>query len=659
MKKFISFRVKIFMLLLTLTIATISVFSVVILDQMTRYAKHEAYSKISNQCGSLVNQIELHLDKVDTSIYQLAASNSFKGINLEEMDQMSQALILKMPMITQIYVMDKSGMQIYKSSFPETMGNRSDRDYFIDAITGRSIFSEVIISRSTFEPIIVHAQPIIRNGEVDGVIGASIDLSFLSKVAMQVTSGVNSYGFIVDGKGKTIGHPNLQLVSEMLDLSYLDPVKKVISGKSGTGQYTFEGSRKLVAFMPFEKTGWGVLVQTPEAVAFNNVGLIRTLLIVTSIGLILASIVAAYSISNYLEKPIDSIVLIIKNIEKGSNFSPYCSIRNDEFGIIENALVSMADAVNSDKIELEKRVKIRTQELQETMNTLTLTQEELLQSNESLAEAFENLKTAQIQKTQVEKMAALDRVTSSLAHGLNTPLGSALTTLSYVEQIFLKLKIQQDITPQMITELNEEIADVADGIQLIRRQLAKAIELIKVITIPGLMENSNEKLPETDIYAYLTKRLIDLKLPLSGTNHALIIEPIEKPCFVHYPDAIFQILTILVDNAVEHGFSEIDRGEIRISLTQENDLVKIILSNNGKQINESVIDHIFEHFYKERMSGQGRGLGLTIAYTLVEKFLDGRISCRNLDPVGVEFVIEIPSAMSNDNFNKMALNSYK
>lgn len=655
MEKFKSFRVKIFLLLLTLTVATISVFSVIIMDQMTRYAKEDAYKKISNQCVSLVNQIELHLEKVDTSIYQLAVSGSLNRMNLEEFDQMSQALIRKMPMITQIYIMDKYGMQIYKSSFPETMGDRSDRDYFIEAITGKSVFSEVLVSRSTAEPIVVHAQPIIRNGKVEGVIGASIDLSFLSQVAMQITSGVNSYGFIVDGKGKTIGHPNLQLVSDMLDLSYLDPVKKVMSGKSGTSQYTFEGSRKLVAYMPFKKAGWGVLVQTPETLAFNNVELIRSLLIITAIGLTLASIIGAYSISNYLEKPIDSILIAIKRIEKGSNFSPYCSIRNDEFGIIENALVAMADTVNCDKIELEERVNIRTHELQETMNALTQTQNELLQSNESLAEAFENLKIAQIQKTQVEKMAALDRVTSSLAHGLNTPLGAALTTLSYVEQIFLKLKIQQDLTPQMITELNEEIADVADGIQLIRRQLAKAIELIKVITIPGLMENSNEKLVETDFYVYLTKRLIDLKLPLSDTKHSLVVEPIEQQCFVHYPDVLFQILTILVTNAVEHGFSEQDKGEIRIFLTQENEVVRITLQNNGKQISESVIDHIFEHFYKERMSGQGRGLGLTIAYTLVEKFLDGRISCRNLDPVGVEFIIEIPSATVHHDSNNFSV----
>ncbi len=377
MKWYNSFRIRIFLMIFLLIISSLSLLFFYISNRMTIIVKQDAYDKVTSDCVSLRNQIDLHLTGLETNIYQLAISDAVQKMDLVELDRISQELIKKLPTITQIYIMDKDGMQIYKSSFPETMGDRSDRDYFKDAITGKSVFSEAIISKSTFVPIAVQAQPIFRNGRIDGVIGASIDMGFLSTLTSNIGSSTAGYGFIVDSTGHAIGHPEKKYVDEMLDVSYLDPVADVISGKTGTGKYIFDGVEKLVAYTPSKETDWGILVQIPVKEAFKTVIIIRDSLILSTLFFMVISIIATYLVSKDLEKPLKRIIQIIKNVDTNQNYPTYRSNRKDEFGIIENELASMTDVIHKTHDELEERVETRTEELKKTMIELMKIQKKL------------------------------------------------------------------------------------------------------------------------------------------------------------------------------------------------------------------------------------------------------------------------------------------
>lgn len=641
MKWYKSFRIRIFILLLVLMIASLSVFSVLITEQVSKLVKEEAYKDIANDDVALRNLIELNLAEIELSIDQIANSDAAIKLNFEQVDQMSQHLIRKLSAITQIYIMNKEGMQIYKSSYPETIGDRSDRDYFIGAIAGKSIFSDVIVSRSTGVPIVVYAQPIIRNGMIEGVIGASIDLGFLSTVSSNIRSSSESYGFIVDGLGRTIGHPDQQFVAEMRDLSNIEPVEAVISGKTGVGRYMLEKHEKLVAYSPLEKTNWGILVQVPEKEAFRSVAIIRQLLYASAFGIFLLSVIATYLISRYLQKPISDIIGKIKSVESNRLYPLYCSLRGDEFGIIEDALVSMADSLNQAHNGLEKRVELRTKELKGAMGELIETQEELMQSNENLGETIEQLKFAHQRITQVEKMAALGRMTSSLAHGINTPLGTALTTITYLEQILAEMKNSQKNDEVSVSTWSRQLDESNSAIDLIHRQIIKAIELMDVVNKPALINEDDDK-QDLDLCVYLNEKLEELKFPLIGTPHLLTLNCDVGNATILFPDKLLQILNILIVNSVEHGFANQEYGVMAISVAQSETSIRLLFKNNGMTIKDSELAHIFEPFYKVNMGGRGKGLGLMIAYTLVKEFLNGEITCRNLEPMGVEFTIEFP-----------------
>lgn len=205
-------------------------------------------------------------------------------------------------MVSQIYVMEPSGMQIFKTS--GKLGDRSDRLYFQTALKGNLNYSDVLISSSTGKPIVVIALPIKRNSKIVGVIGASIDLQELSRLASDTHAGDTGYGFIVDKNGHVIGHPDATVVEEMKDLSNLLPVTNVIRGEESVAEYTYEKVEKVAAYTYLDQTSWGIIVQQPANEAFKALAVQKKLFLTTLIITLLLGIILARYIAVSITKPI-------------------------------------------------------------------------------------------------------------------------------------------------------------------------------------------------------------------------------------------------------------------------------------------------------------------------------------------------------------------
>jgi signal transduction histidine kinase len=75
--------------------------------------------------------------------------------------------------------------------------------------------------------------------------------------------------------------------------------------------------------------------------------------------------------------------------------------------------------------------------------------------------------------------------------------------------------------------------------------------------------------------------------------------------------------------------------------------VGIEISDTGPGIATDVIPHIFDPFYTTKEEGQGTGLGLSLAYGIVENH-GGRISVRNRSVGGAAFSIVLPIATAEN-----------
>ena len=106
-------------------------------------------------------------------------------------------------------------------------------------------------------------------------------------------------------------------------------------------------------------------------------------------------------------------------------------------------------------------------------------------------------------------------------------------------------------------------------------------------------------------------------------------------------DAYMRILNNIIQNVVAHSHAD----EIKISLSKQNGTMQILVSDNGIGIEKEDLKHIFERLYKcdKGRLEKGSGLGLSIAYQLVEK-MNGTISAESAQGKGTAFSLFFPMA---------------
>jgi len=70
--------------------------------------------------------------------------------------------------------------------------------------------------------------------------------------------------------------------------------------------------------------------------------------------------------------------------------------------------------------------------------------------------------------------------------------------------------------------------------------------------------------------------------------------------------------------------------------------VEIIIKDNGSGIPQHIVDKIFQPFFTTKPTGEGTGLGLSLAYDIITKNHNGAISVKSKEGEGTVFIIELP-----------------
>jgi signal transduction histidine kinase len=116
-----------------------------------------------------------------------------------------------------------------------------------------------------------------------------------------------------------------------------------------------------------------------------------------------------------------------------------------------------------------------------------------------------------------------------------------------------------------------------------------------------------------------------------------------------YPGAIMQIMTNLLNNALQHGFEKKKNGKIMITTSRRDGMAVIKFADDGAGMNEYVLKRIYEPFFTTKRSQGGAGLGMHVVYNLVNRTLGGTIQCSSTQGQGTVFNISIPvDAPRND-----------
>lgn len=297
-------------------------------------------------------------------------------------------------------------------------------------------------------------------------------------------------------------------------------------------------------------------------------------------------------------------------------------------------------------IELEKKVNERTEALQETNNNLN--------------EALSNLKAAQSQLVDAEKMAALGQLTAGIAHEINNPI-------NFVTSNIKPLQLDIDDLKEIITKYEnvdfkaEDVEDQIKEIEAFKKQIDldfinKEIESLLIGITDGAKRTAEiirslrnfSRLDETDL------KPIDINEGLHSTlvlirnsmpDNVKVIKNLGNlPKVECLPGKINQVFMNLISNAVQairsNGKNR-DEEFLTITTHYENDNVIISIKDTGTGMTDEVKHKIFEPFFTTKEVGEGTGLGLSIVFSIIEKH-KGHIDVLSEIDQGTEFIITLP-----------------
>lgn len=268
---------------------------------------------------------------------------------------------------------------------------------------------------------------------------------------------------------------------------------------------------------------------------------------------------------------------------------------------------------------------------------------------DSLEVNLQNLKIAQNQLVEAEKMSALGGLVAGVAHEVNTPLGISITAASIFKHKIESLEKSIRANSLSKVELDEFIDDIKDADQILIKNLDRAALLVKNFKKISV-DQSSEKLGDFELNSYIGEIVSTFSSELRHHNIALEFQLSKEEIRMHsYPGAISQIIINLLQNAVFHAFEQTEDKKIILKTEIEDSHAIISCIDNGKGVSKEIAPKIFEPFVTTKRNNGGTGLGLNITYNLVTQHLGGIIYLDTTVAQGAGFIINIPCIITQKN----------
>ncbi len=290
--------------------------------------------------------------------------------------------------------------------------------------------------------------------------------------------------------------------------------------------------------------------------------------------------------------------------------------------------------------------------------------ETLRQRNEKIENTLHQLRSTQSQLIQSEKMASLGVLTAGIAHEIQNPLNflnnfSEVNNELMVEVEEERSKNQESRDEKLVSEI---LSDIKQNLEKINHHGKRASDIVK-----GMLEHSRTssgKKEPTNINAladeYLRLTYQSIRAKDKNFNAELItdFDP-NIPQIEVVTQDIGRVILNLITNAF-YAVNEKSKTESQKSASEYKPLVTIstqlmvnsqhptakdqlliAIKDNGSGIPSHIKDKIFQPFFTTKPTGQGTGLGLSLAYDIV-KAHGGELRVDSIENEGSEFIIVLP-----------------
>ncbi|HEY9611019.1 sensor histidine kinase [Allocoleopsis sp.] len=351
---------------------------------------------------------------------------------------------------------------------------------------------------------------------------------------------------------------------------------------------------------------------------FRRAKVLRLIIIVVSmvLSMVIAMALAVYT-SRAIARPIKAVTQVARRATQESNFELQAPVTSDdEIGVLATSLNQLIQQV---------------------------------------ATQIRELKQAQAQLIQGEKMSSLGQMVAGIAHEINNPVNFIYANLNhandYTQELLELVNLYQQHYPQPAHQIEDKIEDVE--LDFIKEDLPKIIssmhtgaERIRqiILSLRSFCHLDEAEMKQVDINEGINNTLLLLNYQLNP-DIEVINQYEDLPLVECYPAQLNQVFWHIISNAMDelrtpHKFSFKPQIFIQSQLVNFNH-IEVRIRDNGKGIEPKIIDKIFDPFFTTKPVGEGTGMGLAICYQIVEKHR-GKIQVVSELGKGTEFVVTLP-----------------
>lgn len=357
------------------------------------------------------------------------------------------------------------------------------------------------------------------------------------------------------------------------------------------------------------------------------------------------------NLTNYTKETgtaLDVILLAFALADKINTF------KRDKERSQEQTLLALKEnerIVREQNVILEIKVNERTYELSE--------------ANTELHQTLIELKEAEGQLVEAEKMASLGQLTAGIAHEINNPINFVTSNImplnrdvdilidfiQKMEKIGLS-DLPTEEKQKLIDNQKEEVdfdylkMEIGQLLKGIREGASRTSEIVKGLRVFSRLDeddlkkaNMNDGLDSTLI---IVNNLLSNKIKLEKSYGNI-------PLIECYPGKLNQVFLNIISNAIfaiNKKFEDREGGVLRITTSNDDTKVTIRIKDNGIGMNEATKKKIFEPFFTTKDVGEGTGLGMSIAYNTIRRH-QGEININSAPGEGSEFILELPIVFEN------------
>ena len=284
---------------------------------------------------------------------------------------------------------------------------------------------------------------------------------------------------------------------------------------------------------------------------------------------------------------------------------------------------------------------INQRELRQENENRQFIEDELRKRNSELATSMETIQMTQDQLVESERMASLGSLVAGIAHDVNTPLGVSVTATSFLQDRIKTLQSTYDDKKLTSGIMSSFLSDAQQSITLLTNNVNRASDLISSFKQVAV-DQTSKAVREINVSEYLTEVVQSLAPNFKRTSHTIDIHCPDDLSIRCAPGVLAQILTNMIMNSLIHGFEDKPKGAIKLEITKQGENLIIDYCDDGRGLDDAALERHFDAFFTTRRGRGGSGLGTHIMHNLVTQTLSGTIRAFSQLGKGLQYRITIP-----------------